>query len=128
MRKRKSAHRRPCSRPLTPSHTLSRPLHRAELDLSHNELTTLPEHLELPALRSVALANNRLTTLPPVLFRWSSLTHVDVRSNHIAAVDSAAVATLPQLAALLLDGNPLDGSALTALRHLTPAPASSGSR
>ena len=92
---------------------------QTELDLSQNKIATLPEHLQLPALKTVNLAENELAVLPPVLFRWTSLARIDVRRNRLTALAPAAqFGQLPRLTDLHVDDNPLDGSHVVVLSQL----------
>lgn len=81
---------------------------RADLDLSDNQLTSLPEVLCLPVLTTLNLADNRLAAVPSAVFQCERLAQLDLSRNQIAArPDPADLARLPHLADLRLDGNPV---------------------
>lgn len=79
-----------------------------ELNLSNNRIRQLPDlHTKLGNVKSVFLAQNRLTTLDG-LGKLYGLVTLDVRSNRIADLETIRpVAALPCLEELTLTGNPV---------------------
>lgn len=74
------------------------------LDLSNNELATLPDDLpRLHRLRILFCSNNRFTHLPEVLGRCAQLEMVGFKANQISEVPAAALP--PQLRWLILTDN-----------------------
>ena len=77
------------------------------LDLSGNQLTTLPDDLpRLGKLRVVFASNNRFTTLPAVLGRCEQLTMIGFKANQIRHVPDDAFP--PRLRWLILTDNQID--------------------
>jgi Leucine-rich repeat (LRR) protein len=55
---------------------------RTELDLSGNELTSLPPEItELTNLTSLTLNDNRLMSVPPGIAKLTNLTRLDLSGN-----------------------------------------------
>ena len=74
------------------------------LDLSGNQLTTLPDDLaRLHRLRIIFCSNNRFTELPAVLGQCARLEMVGFRANQISHVPAASLP--PQLRWLVLTDN-----------------------
>lgn len=63
-----------------------------ELDLSHNQLTTIPHLLDLPFLQSLNLKNNQIKFLSNYAFQRNefSLLSIDLTSNNITSYSSKA--------------------------------------
>lgn len=77
------------------------------LDLSGNELSSLPDELpHLRRLRIVFASNNRFTELPEVLGRCPNLEMVGFKSNRIRQVSAAALP--PRLRWLILTDNEIE--------------------
>jgi hypothetical protein len=77
------------------------------LDLSGNELSSLPDELpRLRRLRIVFASNNRFTELPEVLGRCPNLEMVGFKSNRIHTVSGAALP--PRLRWLILTDNAIE--------------------
>ena len=80
---------------------------KTTLDLSNNELATLPPEIcELTNLTWLALSHNRLTTLPPEICQLTNLTYLSLSDNHIREL-SSAISQLPNLIWLSLSRNQL---------------------
>jgi GTPase SAR1 family protein len=78
-----------------------------ELDLSGNELTTLPPEIgQLVYLKSLNLDGNQLTTLPLEIVQLVNLQSLDLSNNRLTALPSEIV-QLIELKSLDLDGNQL---------------------
>lgn len=77
------------------------------LDLSGNELSSLPDELpRLRRLRIVFASNNRFTELPEVLGRCPNLEMIGFKSNRIRRVSGAALP--PRLRWLILTDNAIE--------------------
>jgi internalin A len=96
---------------------------RTELDLSKNELTSLPPEItKLTNLTSLKLSHNRLKSLPRGSEKLTNLTNLDLSHNHFKSLPPG-IAKLTNLTTLDLNGNQLTllppGIAkLTNLTHL----------
>ncbi len=78
-----------------------------ELDLSHNQLTTLPPEIaELTSLTTLNLWDNQLTTLPPEIAELTSLTTLHLSRNQLTTLPPE-IAELTSLTTLDLTGNQL---------------------
>lgn len=90
--------------PLTPPHT-----HCAGLDLSSNNLSTLPDTIpSLQRLTFVNLSRNKFESFPEILTQVPSLSQIDLSSNRIQNVEQLVVDSLPaSLEVLTLTDNPL---------------------
>ncbi len=77
------------------------------LDLSSNQLTTLPPEIgQLSRLQTLDLMDNQLTTLPPEITQLSQLQRLYLRSNQLTALPPE-IAQLSQLQTLYLSANQL---------------------
>lgn len=77
------------------------------LDLSHNQLTALPDWLgEMHTLHGLLVRNNSLAVLPEGMQRLFRLRFLDVTSNQLDAIP-AWLADLPSLQEVFLDNNPI---------------------
>ena len=78
-----------------------------ELDLSGNQLTSVPEALgQLSQLQRLDLSSNRLTSVPEALGQLSQLQRLDLSSNRLTSVPEA-LGQLSQLQQLYLSDNQL---------------------
>ncbi|MEH2236000.1 COR domain-containing protein, partial [Nostoc sp.] len=78
------------------------------LDLSFNQLTTLPEALaSLQKLTFLDLSNNQLRRLPEAIARLEQLTSLDLSRNQLTTLPEA-IARLEQLTSLNLTGNSIE--------------------
>ena len=83
------------------------PFPPTRLDLSDNQLTTLPASLaQFPKLTHLDLSDNQLTTLPASLAQFPKLTHLDLSDNQLSG-SLSELGPLPPLLSLDLRGNPL---------------------
>lgn len=74
------------------------------LDLSNNQLSTLPEELlQLPNLKAIFASNNRFETLPEVLGRCQNLDMIGFKANQISRVPENSLP--PKLRWLILTEN-----------------------
>jgi Leucine-rich repeat (LRR) protein/GTPase SAR1 family protein len=93
------------------------------LDLSGNELTSLPEAIAaLTQLQELDLSHNQLTAVPEAIAALTQLQTLDLSYNQLTAVPEA-IADLTQLQVLDLSGNELTSlpeaiAALTQLQEL----------
>lgn len=79
------------------------------LDLSHNAIEELPDGLDpegLPALHTLRVAHNRLSRLPPGLFRLATLSSLRLENNALREIPPE-VGLLSCLADLDVSGNQL---------------------
>ncbi len=78
-----------------------------ELNLSYNQLTTLPESLgQLAQLQLLSLFNNQLTTLPKSLVQLTQLPSLNLSGNQLMSLPES-LGQLTQLRELNLSGNGL---------------------
>jgi len=77
-----------------------------ELWLTGNQLTFIPEDLNLPSLRTLYLNGNKITKLPDNIDRLASLEKLDLANNQITTLP-ASIGNLKKLAELFLTGNPI---------------------
>jgi len=95
--------------------------HETSLDLSGNELTTLPESLgRLSQLTYLDLSGNELTTLPKSLGQLSQLTSLDLSRNELTTLPES-LGKLTQLTSLDLLNNPLNPELDAAYNQSTEA-------
>ena len=86
------------------------------MDLSHNQLTTLPDNFdELTRCTSMKLSENKFTELPDVLFTMPSMETLDFGHNELTNVDTAKLSQTPSLQCVTLTGNPLNADCKTIL-------------
>lgn len=96
--------------------------HLERLECALTQLTQLPNELgTLTALRTLDLRCGKLTALPDSLGQLTALRTLDASENQLSALPSS-LAALEHLESLVLNGNPLEFSAviceLTALKNL----------
>ena len=82
-------------------------MHYAALDLSHNQLSSLPDDLSLFHLLNLNLSSNLFQTFPPALRLMPALVTVDLSSNRLAEVHAEDLTSVPNLESVDLRGNPL---------------------
>ncbi|KAL0082237.1 hypothetical protein J3Q64DRAFT_1633521 [Phycomyces blakesleeanus] len=97
-------HEHPINHLFSPTALISRLTRLTFLDLSHNQLETLPESIcYLKHLQHLNLANNRIPELPSVVQFFVKLNHLDLSNNPLEEL-SANIARLTQLTMLDLTG------------------------
>ena len=69
----------------------------AALDLSHNQLLSLPDDLSLLHLLNLNLSSNFFQTFPPALRLMPALVTVDLSSNRLTEVHAEDLTTVPNL-------------------------------
>ena len=77
------------------------------LDLSHNQVSSLPDDLSLVHLLNLNLSSNLFQTFPPALRLMPALVTVDLSSNWLAEVHAEDLTSVPNLESVDLRGNPL---------------------
>lgn len=79
-----------------------------ELNLSHNQMSKLPEELsELQALERLNISHNTFIALPPVTSRIPQLKYLHANNNYIIDVDVERLRHAPVLEFIDLQANPL---------------------
>ncbi|XP_014471174.1 PREDICTED: leucine-rich repeat protein soc-2 isoform X2 [Dinoponera quadriceps] len=79
-----------------------------ELNLSHNQMSKLPEELaELQALERLDISHNTFIALPPVVWRMPQLKRLLANNNFIIEVDVERLRHAPVLEFVDLQANPL---------------------
>ncbi|KAL6441231.1 hypothetical protein ACFW04_003481 [Cataglyphis niger] len=91
-----------------------------ELNLSHNQMSKLPEELaELQALERLDISHNTFIALPPVAWRIPQLKRLFANNNFIIDVDVERLRHAPVLELVDLQANPLPSRLHDLLRTLT---------
>ncbi|XP_032684775.1 leucine-rich repeat-containing protein 40 isoform X2 [Odontomachus brunneus] len=91
-----------------------------ELNLSHNQMSKLPEELaELQALERLDISHNTFVTLPPVVWRMPQLKRLLANNNFIIEVDVERLRHAPVLEFVDLQANPLSARIHDLLSTLT---------
>ncbi|XP_076233503.1 leucine rich repeat containing protein 20 sclp isoform X2 [Calliopsis andreniformis] len=91
-----------------------------ELNLSHNQMSKLPEELsELQALERLDISHNTFIALPPVTCRIPQLKQLLANNNSIIDVDVERLRHAPVLEFIDLQQNPLTGRMHELLGTLT---------
>ncbi|XP_043476988.1 leucine-rich repeat-containing protein 20-like isoform X2 [Leptopilina heterotoma] len=81
-----------------------------ELNLSHNQMSKLPEELaELQALERLDISHNTFIALPTVACRMSQLKRLLANNNSIIEIDVERLKLSPALEFIDLKNNPLTG-------------------
>ena len=89
------------------------------LDLSHNNLSALPDDLcALAQLASLNLSHNQFQALPDVLRQLPALKEVDLSSNQITAVQAVDFDPMQSLESVDLRGNPLSPDSKQVLQSM----------
>lgn len=97
-----------CSHGNLPSPQHSSSSSSPALDLSHNQLSSLPDDLShLHHLTHLSLSHNALQELPQGLTSLPTLQTLEVGSNRICHITTAELDRLPALQRLVVSGNPL---------------------
>ncbi|XP_066588221.1 leucine-rich repeat-containing protein 20 isoform X1 [Prorops nasuta] len=92
----------------------------SELNLSHNQMSKLPEELsELQALERLDISHNAFINLPPVACRIPRLKQLLANNNSIIDVDVERLRHAPELELIDLRANPLTQRMLDLLATLT---------
>ncbi|XP_066305208.1 leucine-rich repeat-containing protein 20-like [Branchiostoma lanceolatum] len=82
--------------------------HLQELQLSGNQLTSLPAELQqLRELRRLDVSHNRFSIFPEAVFQLPALVTLNASSNAIVAVDAERFSRMEALADVDLQQNPL---------------------
>ena len=83
-------------------------VHLADVDLSENQLTTIPEGLlSVPNLRRLNLGSNAIVEVSPAIERWTRLETLILSRNDIAALPTG-LCKLTKIRKLYLNENRLD--------------------
>ncbi|XP_011151746.1 leucine-rich repeat protein soc-2 isoform X2 [Harpegnathos saltator] len=91
-----------------------------ELNLSHNQMSKLPEELaELQALERLDISHNTFIALPPVVWRMPQLKRLLANNNFIIEVDVERLRHAPVLEFVDLQANPLSARIHELLGTLT---------
>ena len=79
------------------------------IDLSHNQLTSLPDNFnELKKCTSLKLSENKFTQFPDVLLSMPSMETLDFGHNQLTSVDITMLSQAPSLQCITLTDNPLN--------------------
>jgi Leucine-rich repeat (LRR) protein len=77
-----------------------------ELWLTGNQITFIPEDINLPSIRILYLNGNKISKLPENIDRLTTLEKIDLANNQITSLPST-IGKLKKLAELFLSGNPI---------------------
>lgn len=87
------------------------------VDLSYNQIKTIPECTDCPNLDILSMEYNILTSLPTSLWNMKSLTYLDLTHNQLKELP-AEVGNLTNLEGLDLDNNLIEGEIPTEISNL----------
>lgn len=92
-----------------------------QLDLCCLEITgsLLPSFAKFPALKSINLSNNKLTSAISVLTNISTITYLDVSVNQLTESLPSAITSWKSITTLILDSNQLSGPIPSEIGQLT---------
>nr|CAD7458120.1 unnamed protein product [Timema tahoe] len=87
-----------------------------DLNLSHNQLSKLPDELaDLEELEKLDISHNAYIALPSVVFKISKLTHLQANNNHIVDVEVERLQDARSLQEVDLQNNPVTSRSHDAL-------------
>ena len=89
-----------------------------DLDLDNNQLSELPDDLNLPNLKVIFLISNKFTSYPSALKQHNKIEEIIFYNNQITELPADAFKYNSNLKALSLSGNPL-GHVPSCLMHCT---------
>ncbi|GAB6032907.1 hypothetical protein CHUAL_012103 [Chamberlinius hualienensis] len=90
-----------------------------ELNLSHNQLSSLPDELsELQELKTLDISHNHFVTLPSVIFSLPKLKHLNAEKNFITRVEVEVLKRSPSLMEVNFRLNPLLKSCYEQMKSL----------
>lgn len=89
------------------------------LNLSNNELSTLPDELGSIPLKFLYVKNNKLTGLPAALKNIKSLEHLCVANNLLVALPEDLFDDMPNFESLVIENNPSLASLPLSLTRLS---------
>ncbi|XP_014239961.1 leucine-rich repeat protein soc-2 isoform X1 [Cimex lectularius] len=90
-----------------------------ELNLSHNQMSKLPDELaDLAELERLDISHNAFISLPTAAYKMPKLTLLNANCNHIIDIDVERLQNSPSLKEVDLEENPVPFNTATALRSL----------
>lgn len=91
-----------------------------DLNLSHNQMSKLPEELaDLAELERLDISHNAYIALPHVVYKMPKLSHLQAQNNHIVDVEVERLQEAPSLQEVDLRENPLSSRSHSALLPVT---------
>lgn len=91
-----------------------------DLNLSHNQMSKLPEELaDLAELERLDISHNAYIALPHVVYKMPKLSHLQAQNNHIVDVEVERLQEAPSLQEVDLQENPLSSQSHSALQSVT---------
>ncbi|KAJ4436035.1 hypothetical protein ANN_18662 [Periplaneta americana] len=91
-----------------------------DLNLSHNQMSKLPEELaDLAELERLDISHNAYIALPHVVYKMPKLSHLQAQNNHIVDVEVERLQEAPSLQEVDLQENPLSARCHDALQTVT---------